>query len=513
MKLRMLFAAGLLLVPALTAAAEVTLSSGRIEGERLDDIDRYLGVPYARPPVGALRWRAPQPPEAWTGTRPALTPGHACMQRGNFFASDDERTFDLPYGDEDCLFLNVWAPVADGERPLLIFFHGGSGIAGDSAHPLYDGTRLARALDAVVITANYRLGVWGSLQSPALETGDAAEDSGSFFLLDMVRVLDWARANCPALGCDAGRITISGQSAGAVAVLGLLRSPLAKGKFQQAISFSGLPFSASDETASERTRTLLTGLLSRDGHATDDRSLDAVLAGTSELNLRDYLQGQSAEALLAASGRGLSPAYVADGTVLMALPDANPDKLAAQVVSKVPLLIGSTRDEMTTLVPIDSKAHSARRLWPLFNGEPRDQTIGEQLGWWGAIKRHVSVGLAGWFINRKLRSTEHDYAEQLPSVHVYRFEWDHFPEPWRSDLGSFHALDIPFIFGNFIDDRAMYMRFAWTAENRTEREALHRRITKRLRAFVHTGDPNDSGDELPQWQPWGRQEPIEVWGS
>ena len=196
MKLRMLFAAGLLLVPALTAAAEVTLSSGRIEGERLDDIDRYLGVPYARPPVGALRWRAPQPPEAWTGTRPALTPGHACMQRGNFFASDDERTFDLPYGDEDCLFLNVWAPVADGERPLLIFFHGGSGIAGDSAHPLYDGTRLARALDAVVITANYRLGVWGSLQSPALETGDAAEDSGSFFLLDMVRVLDWARANC-----------------------------------------------------------------------------------------------------------------------------------------------------------------------------------------------------------------------------------------------------------------------------------------------------------------------------
>ena len=512
MTLRSLLAAALLLCPLLASATVVNLAAGQIEGRRLDGIDRFLGVPYAVAPVGPLRWRAPQPPPAWDGIREVLYPGSACMQRGNFFASDDETTFDQPYGAEDCLYLNVWAPVAERPRPLLIFFHGGSGIAGDAAHPLYDAARLARATDAVVITANYRLGVWGALQTPALHTGEPAEDSGSFFLLDMIRVLDWARDNCAAIGCDANNITISGQSAGAVAVLALLRSPLAQGKFHRAISFSGLPFSASTKTARERTRTLLRGLLIADGSAADEREADALLEQRADAELREYLYRQSAEALLAASGRGLSPPFVADGTVLVALPDADPDKLAARVMSLVPLMIGGTRDEMTTLIPIDNKTHSARRLWPLFNGEPRTETINEQLGWFGAIRRNLTVALANWVIKRKLSRSQSRYAEQLPAVYVYRFEWNDFPEPWRTDLGAFHALDIPFVFGNFIDDRKMYMRFAWTEDTSEEREALHRHIAARIRAFVHSGDPNAVGGAGQHWPAWDKREHVEVWG-
>lgn len=489
---------------SMAAASVITVEGGQLKGQSLSYVDQFMGVPYAAPPTGPLRWRAPQPVVPWQGVRPARQPARACLQIGNFFASNDPETFDQPYGSEDCLYLNVWAPRGPtAERPVLVFFHGGSGIAGSSAHPIYDGARLARDLDAVVITANYRLGVWGSLQSDALHTGNPAEDSGSFFLLDMIRVLDWTSAHCPVLGCDGSQITISGQSAGAVAVLGLLRSPLAKGKFARAISFSGLPFSATDAEARKRTETLLKGL-------TDQEDARPALNELAPEALRDALYRQSPEALLAASGRGLSPLYVADGTVLMAAPDdatAHPG-----VVSKVPLMIGKTLDEMTTLIPLDPRTRSFGAIWPLVNGAPRDETLRQRIGWFSSIKRGMVVSLADWSIDRRIRKAEARYAEQLPAVFAYRFAWADYPDPWRSELGVFHGLDLPFIFGNFIDDQKAYMRFAWTEENRAEREHLHQEIAVRLRAFVHTGNPNPPDATGSGWPPWNQADDLHIWG-
>jgi len=500
----------LALLPMLADASVVTLDSGRIEGETIGAVDRYLGVPYAAEPVGALRWRAPQAPAPWQDVRPALQPGSACMQVGNLYASAEADTFDKPYGSEDCLFLNVWVPQQTARsRPVLIFFHGGSGIFGAASHPLYDGARLAEATGAVIITANYRLGVWGSLQSPALQTGDAAEDSGSFFLLDMIRVLDWTRANCAAFGCDADNITISGQSAGAVAVLALLRSPLAKGKFQHVISFSGLPFSASQKTAQKRTATLLTQLLIDDGSAANEDDAARWLAAKTPAQLHDYLYGKSAQALLAASGSGLSPAYVADGTVLMHVD--KPDELANDVVSAVPMMFGNVHDEMNTLTPIKTVGRSAARLWPLVNGEPRERTINQQLGFFGGISRDLRVFFANCLVRHELRKAERAYARQLPALYVYHFEWQDYPDPWHSEMGVFHGLDVPFVFGTFIDDRPMYMRFAWTPENRDEREALHERMAHAIGAFIRDGDPNDARTTGERWLPWNDNEYTKTW--
>ncbi|WP_414729227.1 carboxylesterase family protein [Zhongshania aliphaticivorans] len=494
----------------LASATTVEISSGGIAGMRKGHIDQYLGVPYAAPPIGELRWRAPQPVASWPGIRPALAPASPCAQIGSFYSTDNEASFDKPYGSEDCLYLNVWAPASPKELlPVLVFFHGGSGIVGDSAHPLYNGQRLAEEANAVVVTANYRLGVFGSLQSPALHTGDPAEDSGSYFLLDMIRVLDWLSENCLAFGCDSKAITISGQSAGAVSVLALLRSPLAQGKFQGAISFSGLPFSASTETALKRTEKLLSHLASQNlEFAVDGEGVD-FFAGNATTQMRDYLYQLSTGDLLNASGFGLSPAIVADGTVLASL--ETPDKPVAKALSRVPLMIGGTKDEMTTLTPIKGFGRSAEKIWPLVNGEPRDKTINQQLGFFSGLVRDVRVGFANLFVKKRLKKYSKQYAKQLPAVYLYQFAWADYPEPWRSEMGAFHGLDIPFIFGNFIDDHKIYMRFAWTEENKKQREALHSEIVQNIYGFLRKTMPGNRDADNYLWAPLNDRENIHIW--
>jgi len=500
------------LCPLTANAKVVETSAGLIEGRLTRGVYRFMGVPYAAPPIGDLRWRAPQPAAPWTGIRPAYKPASACAQYGNFFASSDAATFDKPHGSEDCLYLNIWAPQKfSAKRPVLIFFHGGSGIAGDAAHPLYDGAKLATALDAVVITTNYRLSVFGSLQSEALRTGDPAEDSGSYYLLDLIQVLDWTRNNCVGFGCDGGNITIAGQSAGAVNVLSLLRSPLAKGKFQKAISLSGVPFSGSWEQAKERTQELLSNLLIADGQAADKEQAQDQMQTLNPDDLREYLYAQPMHALVKASGRGLSPVALADGVVLKTL-DA-PESPAPQVVSKVPLLMGKTRDELTTLIPLFETDAPLVEMWPYYSGEPRQRSIKNELGWFKRIKRGTTVFFADRFLRRKFKRFTKEYGAQLPALYVYQFEWDNYPEPWRSDLGAFHGLDIPFVFGNFIDDRKIYMRFAWTEENRNEREALHRHIAESLKAFVHKGAPSTPAQAKQPWPQWQDGSHIEIWDS
>ena len=121
----------------------------------------------------------------------------------------------------------------------------------------------------------------------------------------------------------------------------------------------------------------------------------------------------------------------------------------------------------------------------------------------------MRIGLGDWLVGRKLRQFERAYAAQLPAVYVYRFAWDDYPEPWRSDFGTLHGLDLPFVFGNFIDDQKSYMRFAWTPQNEAARQRLHEEITSSLRHFVHTGQPSPAASD--SWPPWGQHEYVRTW--
>ena len=239
-----LAAGSLAFVTSLQAAIEdpVRLDAGLVAGGETSPsgVRVFRGLPFAAPPVGENRWRAPQPVEPWDGVRDASEFGNVCIQ-----ADTRPRYINIanmegsPALSEDCLYLNVWTPAesADDELPVMVFFYGGAFTDGGGAAPLYDGTALAER-GAVVVTMNYRLGPFGFLAHPALTAESGYDSSGNYGILDMVASLEWVQRNISALGGDPDNVTIFGQSAGAMAITSLMTSPLTEGLFHRAIAQS-----------------------------------------------------------------------------------------------------------------------------------------------------------------------------------------------------------------------------------------------------------------------------------
>ncbi|MEP7210260.1 MAG: carboxylesterase family protein [Alphaproteobacteria bacterium] len=226
------------------AGPTATLDAGKVQGAAVGDLLVFKGIPFAAPPVGTLRWRAPQPVAHWTGVRSATAIGAACAQPH----VSDEPWARVGPQSEDCLFLNIWQPTkgasgnAGGKLPVMVFIHGGSFRAGSGGVPLYDGSALAKR-GVVIVTINYRLGRLGFFAHPALSKESTDGLLGNFGLMDQIASLRWVQANITAFGGDPRNVTIFGESAGAVSVQALMASPPAKGFFARAISESGGGFS------------------------------------------------------------------------------------------------------------------------------------------------------------------------------------------------------------------------------------------------------------------------------
>jgi carboxylesterase type B len=218
------------------------LDSGEIGGsvESAPGIRAFKGIPFAAPPVGALRWTAPQPVAKWTGVRDASKYGNVCIQppgQGRLNIANMEGS---PPTSEDCLYLNVWTGAASAteKRPVMIWWFGGAFTEGGGAVPLYDGTALAKK-GVVVVTMNYRLGAFGFFTHPALTAESSHKASGNYGLMDMLASARWVKNNIAAFGGDPNNVTVFGQSAGAMAIASLVASPESKGLFNRAISESG----------------------------------------------------------------------------------------------------------------------------------------------------------------------------------------------------------------------------------------------------------------------------------
>lgn len=196
----------------------------------------FRGIRYAAPPIGPLRWKAPQPPARWTGVQRADAFGPRCMQEPVF----TDMVFRSQRTSEDCLYLNIWvpAPVTSARYPVFVYFHGGGFVAGDGSEPRYDGESMARR-GIVVVTLNYRLGVFGFLAHPELSREAPYHGSGNYGLLDQVAGLRWVHENITAFGGDPHRVTIGGESAGSVSVSALMVSPLSRDLISGAIGESG----------------------------------------------------------------------------------------------------------------------------------------------------------------------------------------------------------------------------------------------------------------------------------
>ena len=272
---------------------------GEVEGT-LGDATTYawLGIPFAKPPIGELRWKAPRDPEPWEGSRPADTFAGLCPQVGGITGILDPDTFGQPVGSEDCLYLNIWRPRSQdlfNEEVLPVYFwiHGGGNSVGYAAMSLYDGANFSNKTDMVFVSINYRLGPLGWLTHPMLREGDVLDDSGNYGTLDIIKALEWVRDNIASFGGDPGNVTIAGESAGGINVYSMLASPLADGLFHRAVSQSGAPTSTPVSVGEAHSQTLFTRLLLRDELAATQEEAEELIQEKGESWVRDYLRSKT----------------------------------------------------------------------------------------------------------------------------------------------------------------------------------------------------------------------------
>lgn len=467
----------------------------------------WLGIPYAEPPVGQLRWHPPVTHRPWHGVRDTRQPGNGCVQEGRLFSpapSGPHYGLDIrdglkqPVGSEDCLTLNVYRPsTPEPNLPVIVFIHGGSNMVGYSADPMYDGRALARSANAVVVTVNYRLGVMGWLDLPGLKTGDPDNDSGNFGTLDQIEALRFVHRNAQAFGGDPANVTVMGESAGAVNVWALLVSPRTTGLIHKIIPLSGgLKF---ETTTSARTYATA---FAEEALGTPARG-DDVVARLRALPAEELIRAQ----LRRGAEVGDPPRVLADGAVL---PTDHHAAIAAGAYRDVPVLAGNTLEEgklfgsaIGAYRPTDYQRFTQQ--YEFDPDKPTDLTVRDFIvdrylpadgpGGWndaaGELTRTIFTGIVRDSMD-SMQATGNDH------LYYYQFAWNQQPAPFDTVYGAVHAIDLPFVFHTF--DEGIF-DFAFSRRNEPGRIALSELMTAGIHAFVRTGNPHhaDLGAEWSQW--------------
>ena len=483
-----------------------TTASGEVVGfVAANGSQVWRGIPYAAPPTGALRWRAPRDPQPWQGTRESLAFGARCPQ----YTSSLEVTRDLGtvYGDEDCLTLNVWAPPhAEAERlPVMFWIHGGGNVQGGS--DFYDGAALAVNQRVVVVTVNYRLGPLGWLRHAALREGVTYEEaSGNFGTLDMIHALRWVHTNIAAFGGNPNSVTIFGESAGGRNVIALLQSPPARGLFHGAIVQSGGTRSSGLDEAEQ---SIADPALRRGpgSHQLLERLAGSErLAGMSNAQIAAFLRAQTPEAILRTypetdsegdhTGFFELPQQFRDGVVLPSV--EAPAAFASGDYHRVPVILGTNRDEAKIFMFASSK--NVRR----FLGIPRLRDADQYY-------REASYRSRFW----KAYGVDEPAAAmrrvQGASVIAYRFDWDEEPSVLGADLGKMlgaaHVMEVPFVFGHW--DLGPNSKLLFDEDNAPARLALSEKMQSYWGQFAWTGSPGRGRDgKQPAWSAWDPSQPT-----
>jgi para-nitrobenzyl esterase len=469
----------------------------------------WLGIPYAQPPVGDLRWHAPVTHRRWTGVRDSTAYGDGCIQQGRLFSpapSGPHYGLDIrdglgrPVGAEDCLTLNVHRPATGQKKlPIIVFIHGGSNVVGYSADPMYDGNALARRANAVVVTVNYRLGSLGWLDLPQLKTGDPVNDSGNFGTLDQIEALRFVHRNAAVFGGDASNVTAMGESAGAVNVWALMVSPLARGLIDKVIPLSGGLSFATGERARTYADALVTAAVGDSGNPDED------VRRLRRLPAADVIRAQ----VIRGAAVGDPPAVIADGTVL---PTDYHAAIRTGRFAGIPVLAGNTLEEgklFGALVgayrPSDYERFTRQYLFDPDRPSPygvsdflNDRYLPvDAPGGWNETARQLTDAIFTGIANDSMNSMR---AAGNRNLYHYRFGWNQEPAPFDVVYGASHAMDLPFVFGTF--DRGVFT-FAFSRRNAPGRLQLSGVMMDSIATFVRTGRP--PRDVLgARWEQWPR---------
>ena len=487
--------------PDLSLIRETT--AGPVRGARCApeaaSVIAWKGIPYAAPPTGDRRWRAPEPPAPWADVRDCVAFGHAEPQPPMPL---------MPLGDgitidEDCLVLNVWADESAtpaSPRPVMVWIHGGAYIFGSASQRIYDGVRFAAGGEVVLVSLNYRLGAFGFLELGAFATPDCPFD-GNLGLRDIIQALEWVRDNIAAFGGDPAQVTIFGQSAGGGLVTTLMTVPTAAGLFHRAIAESSPASSVYAPALQAEIATRFIEVLGMDGKPGDAASLRAVPAD------RLVEASRTIFAEIPTSKPGVLPySPTVDGELVPMHPV---DAFRQGKALPVPLLIGTNHDETkafkrakSPLVPI-SRAAIAEMLADMLATQP-DLVLPDD-----AELDHAYAGFRpttfGIGISR-------DLAFRLPTLWVaegqsaiaptwlYRFD---FATPMLDllGIGATHSTELPYVWNN-LDSNPKDITFR--LGGRREGEALARRMHQRWRSFATSGTPDgDPGDVHVHWPAFG----------
>ena len=505
----------------------------------------WKGVPFARPPVGDRRWKAPADPDVWTPPRLAQQFGNACSQASRLYGPGQHNKYDATIGTslgqtvgaEDCLYLNIWRPAtADTQLPVIVWVHGGSNISGYTADPVYDGANLARTANAIIVTVNYRLGVMGFFNLGQLKTGDAHDDSGNFALLDIIKALQFVNRNIASFGGNPGNVTLMGESAGAVNIYAVMTSPLLV-QANPAIVHRLLPMSGGISPASElppgsvptlapasafRTQAdlLLSQLLIADGQSANAAAATALVATKSPSEIAAFMRSKSADAIWTTVVTKLAPMNaggsgpIPDGAVLPLNPIA---AIRSGQYLKAPVLAGNTRDEgklFPTFLPLVGGAvgrllNDATVFSTAFNYNPDAPPASTVEQWIPSSYLPATTPATGFnakteqltrqFFLASRDSVLNALKTQQSNIWYYRFDWDELPSPFDVIYGAAHAFELPFAFGNF--GPSLYANISYTRANQPGRLALSEAMMRTIGAFARSGDPNNAalGAKWPTW--------------
>lgn len=475
---------------------QTKIKNGTIEGlyDTKTGIQKYFGIPFAKPPIGELRWKAPQPAENWSGVKETKDFGPRSVQR-LVFGDMNSRSNGV---SEDCLYLNVWTPASRNTKnlPVLVYFFGGGFVAGDGSEPRYDGENMAKE-GIVVVTINYRLGIFGFLAHPELSAEAPYKASGNYGLLDQTLALQWVQENIAAFGGDPKKVTIAGESAGSISVSYQMASPLSKNLIAAAIGESGAGITALAPTPLKEAEQVGVEFLEKFGIKS--------IAEARKLPTRDLYE------MYNESGRFGFP-VVQDGYLI---PKSLTDIFNAKEQAQVPLLLGWNTQENPGMAFMQGLPYTkenfitkVKQAYPndfeevlkLYAHETEDQVAYSAMDLAG--DRFISYSTWKWFDLHRKNSDQpvyrYLYAKLRPPLVDQSLETglaggtsrrtDNTP-PRPKDLGAPHAAEIEYAMGNL--DRIK--EFAWTADDYKASETMFKYFAN----FIKTHNPN--GEGLPEW--------------
>ena len=459
----------------------------------------WKGIPYVKAPVGDLRWKEPQPLDKRAKPLKTESFGKLCPQY-----IDHDRNPATPQtivGDEDCLYMNIWAPKGDvADLPVFFWIHGGGNSIQWPLLSLLDGGFLANKGNMVVVTFNYRLGPMGFWNHPALKTGNAAADSGNYALLDSLAALKWVQANIKNFGGNPGNVTIAGESAGAQNVFALLTSPMAKGLFSKAISQSGVVRHFTPGQGAGHVNSGLVKMMVADQTAADEKAAVGKLKGMSAKEINAYMRSKSAKDFLAAYPEGPAagmiriPTCFIDGTVL---PMDFYEAFRSGQYNKVPTILGTNKEETKLFV----------RSLPIFDGWRKDGSLFKdpaKIEFYDLVNKYQSDGWKVMAVDYPARLLRDNTSQ--PFVYAYQFLWgaggfknNVMNPPLNFILGACHAMEIDFVFGT---EKASLGAVVFNEKNKPGRVVLSNAMMDYWSTFARTGNPNREKSGLPKWSPW-----------